>query len=62
MSWNIVFNNKQTVELTSGLVFSDFIVIQACQLVRAVATLLELSNEEEKYVRDYLQYKVSLKS
>lgn len=32
---------------------------EACQLVRAISTLLELSTEEEKYIQDYLQYKMS---
>ena len=39
-----------------GFIFLIF--LQACQLVRAVSTLLKLNTEEEQYVKDYLQYKV----
>ncbi|XP_019849807.1 PREDICTED: golgin subfamily A member 1-like isoform X2 [Amphimedon queenslandica] len=32
---------------------------EALQLVKAISTLLELNSAEEKYIRDYLQYKLS---
>ncbi len=33
---------------------------ESSQLVRAISTLLEFSPQEEKYVKEYLEYKVSL--
>lgn len=32
--------------------------MKAGQLLRAISTLLELSTDEEKYIREYLEYKV----
>ena len=35
---------------------------EALQLVRAISVLLELSPQEEKHIKEYLDYKVSLMS
>jgi hypothetical protein len=35
------------------------VTLQAVHLIKAIAMLLELSNEEEKYMRDFFDYKLS---